>query len=270
MKIILLGSNGMLGNYLKTYLGNQYKLLALTRKDIDLSIIDESRVLNFFRNKVSIDDIIINASGIIKQRDYKVIDMIMVNSVLPHTLAKIKNETGCNIIHITTDCVFSGKKGNYIETDEHDCIDDYGKSKSLGENPTLTIIRTSIIGEEKTHKKSFLEWVISNKDKVIDGYDNHLWNGVTCLELAKYVNQMIQKKVFWTGVRHIFSPNTVSKYELANNINKIYGLNITINKKSTAVDCHRNLSSLFNDLLITKPLFDQIVELKAFKLDEVN
>ncbi|RJO59334.1 NAD-dependent epimerase/dehydratase family protein [Candidatus Parcubacteria bacterium] len=270
MRIIILGSNGMLGNYLKTYLGSKYELLALTRKDIDLSIIDGLDILNFFRGKVARADIIINASGIIKQRKYATIDMIMVNSIFPHILAQIKNEVGCNIIHITTDCVFSGNKGGYVETDEHDCTDDYGKSKSLGENPTLTIIRTSIIGEEKTNKKSLLEWVKSNKGKTIDGFDNHLWNGVTCLELTKFMDQIIQKKTFWAGVRHIFSPNIVSKYELVNKINEIYNLNITINKKSNAVNCRRNLSTLFNDFFITKPLTDQITELKKFKLAEVN
>lgn len=265
MKVVVFGSNGMLGSYLKAYLGKKYDLLALTRNDIDLSIIDESKLLQFMHHNITKNDVIINASGIIKQYDYSLIEMIMINSIFPHILAKFKSEIGSNVIHITTDGVFSGDKGKYIETDKHDYIDDYGKSKSLGESSTITNIRTSIIGEEKTNKKSFLEWVISNKGKVIDGYENHLWNGITCLELAKLIDEIIKNNTYWNGVRHVFSPNTVSKYELISMINKIYDLNITINKKTTNKNCFRNLKTIFTPM-INKPLHDQILELKEFKL----
>jgi len=263
MKIVLFGSNGMLGEYLKSYLSKKYDVLSLTRKDIDLSVIDESSLMNFLKNNVSKDDIIINGCGIIKQRDYKPIEMIMVNSVFPNLLAKFKKDIDCKIIHITTDCVFSGSRGLYVETDKHDCLDDYGKSKSLGENPLLTTIRTSIIGEEKSNKKSLLEWVISNRNKTIDGYDNHLWNGVTCLELSKFISEMIENNNFWEGVKHIFSPSTLSKYELVNIINDVYDLNITVNKKTTDVNCYRNLSSNSSGI-ITKTLKEQILELKEY------
>src|SRR3989344_884617 len=221
MKVIIFGSNGMLGNYLQKYLSSKYKVFALTRDDIDVSRIDEFKLLQFMRNIIVKDDVIINACGIIKQRNYEVVDMIMVNGVFPHILAKFKDEVGCNVIHITTDCVFSGKKGLYIESDEHDCVDDYGKSKSLGENENLTNIRTSIIGEEKSNKRSLLEWVLSNKGKTLDGYENHIWSGVTCLELAKLIDSVIEGNTYWEGVRHIFSPDTISKYELVSMINDI-------------------------------------------------
>jgi dTDP-4-dehydrorhamnose reductase len=263
MKIILLGSNGMLGSYLKTYLADKYDVLALTRKDIDFSVIDDFHIIHSLQNIVKKGDIIINACGVIKQREYNVSDMIMVNSILPNILAKIKEKIGCEVIHITTDCVFNGNKGNYIESDKHDCTDDYGKSKSLGENPILTNIRTSIIGEEKNNKKSLLEWVRSNEGKTIDGYYNHLWNGVTCLELAKYIDSIIETKNYWLGVRHVFSPDTVSKYDLVSYINDIYKLGITINKKSTSEPCYRNLSSDFLEPT-NKTLYEQILELKEY------
>lgn len=265
MKIILFGSNGMLGSYLKTYLSDKYNVVALTRQDIDLADVDEDNLLNFLRDHVSKDDVIINACGVIKQRDYNVKDMIMVNSMFPHILAKFKSELDCKVIHITTDCVYSGYKGEYIETDLHDCLDDYGKSKSLGENPTIMNIRTSIIGEETYNKKSLLEWVISNKNNTIDGYDNHLWNGVTCLELAKLIDSVIKTNGYWNGVQHVHSPDTVSKFELVSMINEIYGLNITINKKTTNINCHRNLATI-NEKRVEKKLFDQILDLKEFKL----
>ncbi len=265
MKVIIFGSNGMLGSYLTTYLKNNFEIIPLTRNDIDLSIASDYQLMEFLNNTVKKGDVIINACGIIKQREYNSMDMIKINSLFPQVLAKFKNLMKCEVIHITTDCVFSGSKGGYIETDVHDCIDDYGKSKSLGENPDLTIIRTSIIGEEKQNKKSLLEWVISNKDKNIDGYENHLWNGVTCLELSKLITDIINTKLYWIGVRHIFSPNTVSKFELVYMINYVYNLDITITKKNTNNNCFRNLST--NKFqLIDKPLFQQIVEQKDFKL----
>lgn len=268
MRIVLLGANGMLGRYLQTYFKSSHDLLALTRQDIDFSVIDEVKILSYLRECISSESVIVNAAGVIKQRSNSVIDMVMVNAVLPHVLAKLKEETGCKVIHVTTDCVFSGKKGGYVETDEHDCTDDYGKSKSLGENSTLTIIRTSIIGEEKANKKSLLEWVISNKGKTIDGYTNHLWNGVTCLEFAKYIDSIIQKQTYWNGVRHIFSPNTVSKYELLNIINEVYGLGIMVKEKRTASDCFRNLSTVIDSDRVTKTLYEQIRELKGYVLNE--
>jgi len=269
MKIIIFGSNGMLGNYLTTYLGKKYNILALTRKDIDLSTADESTIIRFLTNNVSKNDVIINACGVIKQREYNLIDMIKVNSVFPHILAKAKKDIGCNVIHVTTDCVFKGYGGSYLEHDKHDCLDDYGKSKSLGENPTLTTIRTSIIGEEKNNKKSLLEWIISNKNNTVDGYDNHLWNGITCLEFSKIVDRIVSNNMYWHGTKHLFSPTIVSKYELVKMINEIYNLNITINKKTTDINCFRNLSTM-GDNLIDKELYDQILELKEFKLNDNN
>ncbi len=264
MKIILFGSNGMLGNYLKTYLSDKYEVLALTRADIDIMKVTSNELLSFMEQTISEGDVIINACGVIKQREYNLAEMITVNSLFPHILAEIKKIRSCEVIHITTDCVYSGIKGIYLENDKHDCIDDYGKSKSLGENPELTNIRTSIIGEEKHNKKSLLEWVRSKKGEIIDGYDNHLWNGVTCLELAKYIDSIITNNGYWLGIRHVFSPNTVSKFDLVNMINEIYDLKITINKKSTDIPCYRNLSSLLAGV-INKSLYNQIIELKEYE-----
>jgi dTDP-4-dehydrorhamnose reductase len=265
MKVIILGSNGMLGSYLTSYLRDKFEVIPMTRNDYDLSKINELEFINFISTKISKGDLIINASGIIKQRDYNPLEMIMLNSVLPHILSKIKIEYNCNVIHITTDCVFSGIIGYYKENDIHDCIDDYGKSKSLGENELLTTIRTSIIGEEINNKKSLLEWVRSNSNKAIDGYSNHLWNGVTCLELSKKILNIINENSFWTGVRHIHSPDVVNKYELLKIINEIYDLNIIVNLTKTNTHIYRNLLSNYENN-ITNSLYNQLVELKKYNL----
>lgn len=256
----------MLGTYIKSFMINRCQIVSLKREDLDIAKTSQLETINVISPLIRSDDVIINAAGIIKQREYSIQEMIAVNSLFPHTLNNLKNRCGCEVIHITTDCVFNGKKGGYNENDPHDCLDDYGRSKSLGENPNLTNIRTSIIGEEKSNMKSLLEWVRSNRNKNIDGYENHLWNGLTCLELAYIIEMIIVNKDYWQGVRHLYSPNTVSKYELVSMINDIYDLNIKINKTKTKEDCYRNLSTIYHKTYTDKSIKEQIKELKEFPL----
>lgn len=264
MKLIILGSNGMLGTYLKYHLGANNEIITLTRNDIDLSS-NHVDVMKYLLCKVKKGDVIINAAGITKHREYVAKDMIFVNGILPHLLNEIKQQVDCQVIHITTDCVYSGLSGNYHENDPHDAIDDYGKSKSLGENELNTNIRTSIIGEDKRNNRSLVEWVRSNANKEINGFHNHLWNGVTCLQLSKFIESMIKKGQFWNGTRHIYSPNIVSKYELVHMINKIYDLRIKINSLETKNHCYRTLTSIYDDTLsINKDIMCQIIEQKEF------
>ena len=169
------------------------------------------------------------------------------------------------MIHITTDCVFSGKDGNYNELSEHDETNDYGMSKSLGELCKATIIRTSIIGEELTNKRSLLEWVKSNKEKEINGFTQHYWNGVTCLQLAKIIYKVIKDDLYWEGTRHIFSPKSVSKFELVSIINEVYDLNITVvpfetEKVDKTLITIYNTNSIFN----IYSLKEQIIELNKY------
>jgi len=267
MKIILFGSNGMLGTYLNSYLSIKHEVVPLTRKDYDLSAnnMDESSLFHFLKEVVNDGDVIINAAGIIKQREHNINDMIMVNSLFPNFLAKFKTLVNCNVIHITSDSVFSGRDGGYDETAKHDCVDYYGQSKSLGEHPQLTSIRTSTIGEEKNNRKSILEWVRSNSGKTISGYLNHKWNGVTCLQLSKIINSIIDYKIYWDGVRHIHSPNTVSKIELCGMINDVYKLGITIEGVETPENCFRDLSTI-NKKFDIPTLREQIMEMNKYKI----
>lgn len=241
MRVFIFGSSGMLGGYLTRYLSSYFDVIPVTRKEVDLNQ-DFSLILD--RYSFDSSDVIINAAGIIKQRDYSAEELIRVNSLFPHFLSTI----GCNVIHITTDCVFSGKQGSYDEDSSHDCLDDYGKSKSLGECPDLTIIRTSIIGEELNNKKSLIEWVKSNQNSNIKGYLNHFWNGVTCLELAKQIRSIIETDSYWKGVRHYNSPDIVSKYQLVSDINEIYELNNTVTPVM-ADYCDRSLQSKYLSLI---------------------
>jgi len=281
MKVYVLGSNGMLGKYVSTYLSKLYSVINITRDKLDVESATEDEIKIFFKRRwwdeqefpgISIEkgDVIVNCIGLIKPLidSSNTAAAIKINSLFPYILSEIGERCSANVIHITTDCVWSGKEGNYNEDSPHDALDVYGKTKSLGEPGNCTVIRTSIIGEEVDNNRSLVEWIRSRKDKDANGFLNHIWNGVTCLELAKCIGQIIIHNSYWKGVRHIFSPTSVTKAILLKLINDIYNFNISINNIDAPVACDRSLSTKFDrvidyDIL---ELEDQIKEMKDFKL----
>ena len=269
MKIILFGSSGMLGNYIYKVLSEKYIVITITRKEFDIENDLWSKLDNLLEKEYNDVQTIINCAGVIPQNcatlDYK--KYIRINTLFPHKLKELSTKYNYKFIHITTDCVYNGQKGNYIETDVHSETGIYGISKSLGEPEDACIIRTSIIGEELLNKRSLLEWLISNKNNKINGYANHLWNGVTCLTLSEIIKTIIEKNLFWEGVRHIYSPNTVSKYELCVYINEIYNLNIAICKYETEI-INKSLGSCYNMNFKIKKIENQIID--TFNYNIIN
>jgi dTDP-4-dehydrorhamnose reductase len=265
MNILLFGSSGMLGNYVNNVLSKKYYVKCINRNDFDIENESWDKLKIFIGKNTQKDDIIVNCAGIIPQKnsdnEYK--KFIRINALFPHKLSEFANILNLKFIHITTDCVFDGLKGNYLETDEHTAKNIYGISKSLGEPNEATIIRTSIIGEEIYGKKSFIEWVKSNKNGTINGYVNHFWNGVTCLTLANIIKNIIDNNAFWKGVKHIYSPNCVSKYNLCCYINEIYNLNINIMPIETE---NKNLTLLSKEPLLYEinDIRSQIIEQKKY------
>jgi len=135
-------------------------------------------------------------------------------------------------------CVFSGEDGNYDEDSAHDASDDYGKSKSLGEPENCMVLRTSIIGPEVHNNASLISWVQAQGGKKINGFTNHLWNGITTLQYAKVCDQIISNNWYDEDLYHIYSPNIVNKFELVSMINDRYsvGANITPVEALVAID----------------------------------
>jgi dTDP-4-dehydrorhamnose reductase len=265
MKVVLFGATGMLGRYVISVLKDNYEINCISRDKYDIENDSWKKLEDILNKGLQKNDIIINCAGIIPQKykgdDYR--NYIRVNTLFPHKLNEIAKKNSYKFIHVTTDCVYDGKKGNYTIGDEPTSKDIYGVSKSLGEPEEATIIRTSIIGEELNSKKSLIEWVKSNKDGKIKGFTNHYWNGVTCFELAKYIKNILDNNNFWNGIKHICSPNIVTKYDLCCCINEIYHLNINIEKYEDSISknmtlCAENISE--NDI------FSQIVDLYKFKL----
>ena len=267
MTIFILGSTGMLGRYVTTYLKKKYGVVEINRSKLDASTITELELNNLFtKYHIYRDDVIINCMGVIKHiLDKKgILNAIKINSLFPHILESATLRRGIKVIHASTDCVFDGLRGFYDENDATNPLDVYGKTKALGEPKNITVIRTSIIGEEVKQKKSLIEWVISNKNGEIDGFTNHWWNGVTCLQFAKICDEIIDRNLYWNGVQHIHSDN-VSKYELVELINNYYKLNIKINPKKASTYCNRILTSIYPLKIHIPSIENQISELVKFQ-----
>jgi dTDP-4-dehydrorhamnose reductase len=268
MKIFVLGSKGMLGRYIYKYLKQFYEVIELNRKEIDASNISEEGLMNTLLHLgIKENSVIINCMGTIKPRvdDLGDLNAIRVNSVFPRILANVCLSFNAKMIHPTTDCVYSGNKGNYTEKDKYDVSDVYGMSKALGEPNNCTVIRTSIIGEEVNQGRSLVEWIKSERGNSVFGFTNHYWNGLTCLQFAIVSHQIIERNSFWMGIRHIYS-NILDKGELVQTINNIYSLDITVVPKETPMKCDRSLSSVYenNDSFNIPSLKEQIIEMKKF------
>lgn len=278
-KVLVLGHNGMLGSYVhRVLLESGVDVAVLTRIQLDASNHAHLSILSSIISNTGCTHVV-NCIGVIKPRvnEVGVEKTITINSIFPRRLADVCENLGIEMIHITTDCVFNGKipqYQRYTEQDSHDVMDVYGRSKSLGEPENCQVIRTSIIGEEVNCKRSLVEWVKSNKGKEINGFVNHWWNGLTCLELARCILLIISDSFTeiskWKGVRHLYT-DVVSKYELLQLINNTYELDIKINRTIDSQAVNRCLStslSLSSACLVytpfIKPIADQIRDMKDF------
>lgn len=240
MKILILGSKGMAGHMIKNYLEsrNKYEVYSTFRKKENEILSEKEFDLDAFNTKKLKEilntvkpDFVINCIGILNQFAEENPDIaIYVNGYFPHLLDKLSKEYSYKLIHITTDCVFSGKKGNYTENDFRDADSYYGRSKAIGEvnnNRTLTF-RTSIIGPDINENGiGLFNWFIKQSGE-INGYSNVFWSGVTTLELAKAIETSFEQNI--SGIYHLTNNEKISKYDLLKLFAKYTGKEIKINK----------------------------------------
>jgi dTDP-4-dehydrorhamnose reductase len=258
MRILILGGDGMLGHMLFTRLKTKYDVKATLRQD--LKAYQNMGIFNTDNSYSGVDvrtndrlievlaaydpDAIVNAVGIVKQRPSakESIPSIEINSLFPHRLALLCQVTGARLIHLSTDCVFSGRKGNYSEDDTPDPDDLYGKTKLLGElyeNHCITL-RTSMIGFELSRKNSLLEWFTSQKGPV-KGYKKGVFSGFTTIELSRIIDDLIMKHPDSHGLYHV-SSEPISKYDLLSLVKRYLDLNVPI-EKDEIFSCDRSLDS---------------------------
>lgn len=262
-KIMVLGANGMLGHMLSRFLETRgFMVTGLTRPLYDVSMEPIEKIERYVVPGDFLVNCVVNNAA---SMDYK--ESIAVNSVFPVKLSYFCAQRGVRMIHISTNAVFSGAKGNYLENDLPDPVDLYGISKLLGENGNCMVLRTSIIGPEESTRRYFLQWAISHKDNEVNGYTNHLWNGVTTQALSEAIERICIKDLYMKGIFHIHSPDTMSKYELLRICSKAYGLNLKINPLEAPTACDRSLSSISE---LSKGLVGKDIEAQVSELSRVD
>jgi dTDP-4-dehydrorhamnose reductase len=236
-KILVLGREGMAGHMVTAYLSSldKYEVISTTTKKVK-----EKNMLFFNANepkeilkiiKTEKPEAIINCIGLLIKASEEAPDQaILINSYLPNLLARYSKDYHFKFIHLSTDCVFSGYKGDYIEKDITDANSVYGRTKSLGEindDHNLTI-RTSIIGPEINELGTGLfQWFFKQKNEIM-GYANVLWTGITTLQLAKSIDCILDNEI--VGLIHLVPDNKISKYDLLKLIGLVFDRKINIKK----------------------------------------
>ena len=248
-KILIIGSSGMLGNALLRYFTESdgyyatgttrtYESAQLLPTHLQNNVIPEIDVENVDQlHEVFVKvqpDLVVNCVGIVKQLTSSMNPLVALplNSLFPHRLAQLCAVSNARLIHISTDCVFSGTKGMYTENDTPDAQDLYGVSKRLGEvdYPNAITLRTSIIGHELNGNRSLINWFLSQQGSV-KGFKKAIFSGLPTPEIARIIKEYVVPNPNLRGLYHV-SAEPINKYELLILVAEVYGKEITIHEAS--------------------------------------
>jgi dTDP-4-dehydrorhamnose reductase len=245
VKILILGATGMLGHKLMQVLSKKFHVSGTVRGDTrtyaatpvfsGMTLLGNTRADEIATIQEAINiaapDVVINCIGIVKQLPaaQNRLASISINALFPHQLAKICRNRNIRFIHVSTDCVFSGKRGCYTEDDLSDADDLYGKTKFLGEvdYPGCLTLRTSIIGRELESSHGLIEWFLSQEGKTVYGYKKAIFSGLTTNAFSGIIGRIISDCPELRGVVQVASI-PISKFDLLTLVKKTYGMNIDI------------------------------------------
>ncbi|EJM19365.1 dTDP-4-dehydrorhamnose reductase [Pseudomonas sp. GM21] len=246
MRVLVLGATGMLGNAVFKVLSSSSALSVVgtvrNAKAIDsfdskvkgnlisgVDVLDQDSLVDVFER--SKPDVVINCIGLIKQLSSAKdpLSVLPINAMLPHRLSKLCALVGSRLVHISTDCVFSGRKGMYKEADVSDAEDLYGKSKYIGEivdQPHAITLRTSIIGHELNGQSSLVDWFLAQSGSV-KGFSKAIFSGLPTVELARVILDFVIPQPALQGLYHV-STQPIDKLTLLRYVAKIYQKEISI------------------------------------------
>lgn len=226
MRFLVLGCNGMAGHTISLYLKEQgHEVLGMARSSspIVTTVIGNAMDAPFVKELVGVSkfDTVINCIGLLNQfADNNKVAAVYLNSYFPHFLAALTEGTDTQVIHMSTDCVFSGKRGQYTESDLRDGTTFYDRTKALGEledGKNITF-RNSIVGPDMNPKGiGLLNWFMQQHGEV-NGFTGAIWTGQTTLQLAKTMEAAAKEKVH--GLYNAVPDDSISKFELLNLFNK--------------------------------------------------
>ena len=243
MRILLLGGSGMLGHELARAFRDRFDTAVTVRsaRALPQTIKHHLKLLDGV-DAFSLDtvigayvahrpEVVVNCIGIVKQSTLAKdpIASLTINSLFPHRLANLCRAGNSRLIHISTDCVFAGTKGDYTEDDTPDAADLYGLSKLLGEvtGPGCLTLRTSIIGREVGSKQGLVEWFLSNVGGKVPGYEKAIFSGLTTRALGEIIATIIQQHPQLTGLYHVAS-RPINKLTLLKLLRDAYHLDIDV------------------------------------------
>ncbi len=278
MKVLILGGSGMLGHKLWQSLSKRFDALVTFRKSVEhylsLGVFDPARAVtdvsaeNFESIQKALatvrPDVVVNCIGIVKQdaAAKNAYQSILVNALFPHQLAHACRTIDARLIHLSTDCVFSGRQGKYKESDTSDAEDIYGRTKWLGElsyEHCLTI-RTSMVGRELTGSHGLVEWFLSQRGKTVRGFQQAIFSGLTTNALSDTIGSLIADNNKLNGVWHV-AGNSINKFDLLSLVKNAFRVNVEIEPDQTFV-CDRSLDDYrFRSVTgFQPPSWEQMIE----------
>jgi len=261
MRALVLGGTGMLGHVVRRYFEESgVGVVAPGRREIDFNGLFFFSTLAALIEKVK-PDCVINCAGIVKQgiEEFPASEVVNVNALCPHVIGELCRAKAIRFMHVSTDCVFSGRLGSYSELSTPDPVDLYGRSKLLGEQPGPHLtIRTAIIGPEIGPKKrGLMEWFLA-QEGAVNGFTNAIWSGVTTLQLAKIL--LAFAKSSGGGIVHV-TTEPASKYHLLLQMQEVFQKKIEIRQHELDRRLDRSLTNHRVKMEIP-PMCDQLVELR--------
>ena len=244
MRVMVIGATGTLGHRLCLEWGERFECFGTVREPVPKPVAELLSATTLIADVTADNpeslrpaleqarpDVVVNCIGAVKQAEagQQAIPAIRINSLFPHELAALCHEHSARMVHVSTDCVFSGKRGNYSEADTPDATDIYGRSKLLGEvaGEGLLTLRTSLIGRELRRALGLLEWLISNAGGTVRGFSRAVFSGFTTKALAAEIAHLIEEQPELDGVWHL-AAQPIDKLTLLTMLNDALQLGIEI------------------------------------------